>query len=495
MHAPTDMPDSGWPVLDDLVTRVLDARRATAAAQAAEAQLLAEAVDIIADRTEQLRQEATASGRRQRLSDADLPLSEVSLELGAAMRVSDRTVQTRISDAYLLTAYFARTFDALACGDIDAAHAAAIVHAGGIFDVEAERLRYEELALQVAATESPARMNAAAKAIAATIRPDLFEEQARAASDERTVRLYDLELGQARLIVDGPAPLIHAVYDRLTAMGRAVLAVPALADEVPDAAAFRTDAASDDDGQGRRADAGREPLPPTTGDGGADAASGERVVTGPSADAEPTAQRPDPRLLDQVRTDLLCELLLTGAPASVGDSQAATLGAIQARIQVTVPALTLAGDLSGGPALLAGYGPVEIDLARRLAGLASGWDRVFTKLSTGEPVAVDRYRPNAQLKRYLAARDEHCRAPGCRRRVHQSDLDHTIPASRGGPTDAANLCEFCRRHHVLKHHTGWRVRQLGHGVVEWVGPTGRRYLDRPPAMVRFVPSTLGDAPF
>ncbi len=155
--------------------------------------------------------------------------------------------------------------------------------------------------MQVAATESPARMTAAAKAIAATIRPDLFEEQARAASDERTVRLYDLELGQARLIVDGPAPLIHAVYDRLTAMGRAVLAVPALADEVPDAAAFST--------------------------------------------------------------------------------------------------------------------------------------------------------------------------------------------------DAANLCEFCRRHHILKHHTGWRVRQLGHGVVEWVGPTGRRYLDRPPAMVRFVPSAFGDAPF
>ena len=101
MHAPADTPDSGWPVLDDLVTRVLDARRATAAAQAAEAQLLAEAVDIIADRTEQLRQEAAASGRRQRLSDADLPLREVSLELGAAMRVSDRTVQSRISDPWL----------------------------------------------------------------------------------------------------------------------------------------------------------------------------------------------------------------------------------------------------------------------------------------------------------------------------------------------------------------------------------------------------------
>lgn len=50
--------DGQWPVLDALVDRVLDARRQIAAAQAAEAQLLAEAVTIIADRTDTLRQHA-----------------------------------------------------------------------------------------------------------------------------------------------------------------------------------------------------------------------------------------------------------------------------------------------------------------------------------------------------------------------------------------------------------------------------------------------------
>lgn len=458
--------DSSWPVLDQLVERVLDVRRQVATAQAAETALLAEAVDLISDRATQLRQEAAATGRSG-LSSSDLPLREVALELGAAMRVSDRTVQSRISDAFLLTTHFARTFAALAAGDIDAGHASAIVRAGTLLTDESDRARYETLALEVAASESPARMTAAAKAIAATICPEAFTERARAAAQERAVRLYDLDEGLARLIVDGPAPLLHAVHDRLTTMGRSVLSTAdsLASDEAPDA-------------EGRPA-----------------ATASEReltLTTEPSLGAEPTARRPDPRTLDQVRTDLLCELLLTGIPTSFDDN--AALGAITARVQITVPALTLAGDDAGGPALLAGYGPIDPHLARRLAGLAPGWDRVFTDPYTGEPLAVDRYRPSAQLQRYLAARDEHCRAPGCRRRIHESDIDHTVAAAEGGATDHRNLACLCRRHHVAKHCTAWRVRQLGHGVLEWTGPTGRRYLDRPPATVRFVP-TADAAPF
>ncbi|WP_448656384.1 DUF222 domain-containing protein [Microbacterium lacticum] len=121
--------DGQWPVLDALVDRVLDARRQIAAAQAAEAQLLAEAVTIIADRTDTLRQHASQAGRTY-TSTGDLPLREVSLELGAAMRVSDRTVQARISDAHALTTDFPATFAALSTGQIDAGHAWAIVRSG-----------------------------------------------------------------------------------------------------------------------------------------------------------------------------------------------------------------------------------------------------------------------------------------------------------------------------------------------------------------------------
>lgn len=169
--------------------------------------------------------------------------------------------------------------------------------------------------------------------------------------------------------------------------------------------------------------------------------------------------------------------MLTGVPASCDGDMFAH---ITAQIQVTVPALTPAGGETGGPALLAGHGPIDPAFARRLAGLAPGWDGVFSDRYSGEVLAVDRYRPSAQIKRYLAARDERCRAPGCTRPVHRCDCDRTVAAVDGGPTCAENLGHVCRRHHTGKHHTAWRVRQLGHGVIEWIGPTGRRYADRPP---------------
>lgn len=218
-----------------------------------------------------------------------------------------------------------------------------------------------------------------------------------------------------------------------------------------------------------------------------------RLETGPRADAEFRRGATDARTLAQVRADLFCELMLTGVPASCDGDMFAH---ITAQIQVTVPALTFAGGETGGPALLASHGPIDPAFARRLAGLAPGWDRVFSDPYSGEVLAVDRYRPSAQIKRYLAARDERCRAPGCTRPVHRCDCDRTVAAVDGGPTCAENLGHVCRRHHTGKHHTAWRVRQLGHGVIEWIGPTGRRYADRPPAVVRFVPlADDGPPPF
>lgn len=42
---------------------------------------------------------------------------------------------------------------------------------------------------------------------------------------------------------------------------------------------------------------------------------------------------------------------------------------------------------------------------------------------------------------------------------------------------------------MLKHHSEWRVTQADGGVMRWVSPTGREYVDRPPSRVRFVSST------
>ncbi|WP_457832738.1 hypothetical protein, partial [Staphylococcus aureus] len=56
------------------------------------------------------------------------------------------------------------------------------------------------------------------------------------------------------------------------------------------------------------------------------------------------APAPDARTADQVRADILADLLLTAAPdadPTRGDDGPGTLGAIRARVQVVVPALTM----------------------------------------------------------------------------------------------------------------------------------------------------------
>jgi hypothetical protein len=194
--------------------------------------------------------------------------------------------------------------------------------------------------------------------------------------------------------------------------------------------------------------------------------------------------------MDQVRTDILTDLLLAGAPASHGAGDG--LGAIAGHVQITVPALTLLGEGSE-PAVLAGSGPIDPETARRLTANAPSWTRVLTDPGSGHPLLVDRYRPSKKQRRFLATRDEHCRFPGCRMPVRRCDVDHTIDAAQGGATSTANLAHLCRRHHVLKHHSAWTVRQRPGGVLEWRSPTGRAYSDRAPSSLRFVPSGAAEA--
>jgi len=195
--------------------------------------------------------------------------------------------------------------------------------------------------------------------------------------------------------------------------------------------------------------------------------------------------------MPQLRADILCDLLLTGTPetCTAGDG----LDAIRATMQVTVPVLTAAG-IGTEPALLAGYGPIDPDTARRLLGNTTSWERVLTAPVTGQVLAVDRYRPSNALKRLLRARDERCRFPGCRQPAHRCDLDHTRDAAKGGATHHCNLAHLCKRHHVLKHNTPWYVRQLDGGILEWTSPTGRTYTDPPEPTVRFIPDS-GPPPF
>ncbi len=198
----------------------------------------------------------------------------------------------------------------------------------------------------------------------------------------------------------------------------------------------------------------------------------------------------------QIGADVAADMLLTGAPAldpTSGEQLPGGLGAIQAQVQVVVPVLTLLGQTDAG-ASLHGQIPIDPETARHLAATAPGWDRVLCHPITGTVLEVDRYTPGTDQRRYLRARDQHCRGFGCRQPAHRCQLDHNHEHHDGGPTALTNLAHFCTRHHTLKTETEWTVRQLRDGTVEFTSPLGKSYTDEPPPRVMFVPDP-GPPPF
>ena len=190
------------------------------------------------------------------------------------------------------------------------------------------------------------------------------------------------------------------------------------------------------------------------------------------------------RTLTQLRADLFAELLLDGRLHADRNGSG-----IRPRVLVTVPVLTLLG-ISDEPATLEGYGPIDIDTARELAAMAPSFTRILTHPETGAVLSVgrDRYTVPADMRTWLRVRDGTCRFPGCSRGARRCDIDHTVDRQFGGPTNHDNLAHLCPAHHHLKHMTGWSVRQLGGGMLEWMSPSGHGYTTEPATQMESAPS-------
>jgi hypothetical protein len=189
--------------------------------------------------------------------------------------------------------------------------------------------------------------------------------------------------------------------------------------------------------------------------------------------------RPDEeRTLAQLRADAFSDLVAAGSAVPDSDE-----GRRQGRpaVVVTVPALTLLGT-DDEPATLDGYGPIDLDTARRLAGEATSWIRVLTRPVTGVPLALDRtrYRVPTALRRWLGITSPTCIFPGCGRAARDCDLDHLRAWAEGGPTDDDNLAPECRHHHRVRHETRWSPKEDSGGETRWVSPLGREVDADPP---------------
>ncbi len=148
---------------------------------------------------------------------------------------------------------------------------------------------------------------------------------------------------------------------------------------------------------------------------------------------------------------------------------------------VTIPVLTLLGR-SAEPPTLDGYGPIDLDTARRLAGEATSWVRLLTHPVDGTPLALDRktYRVPVALRRWLGVTSPTCVFPGCGRAAADCDVDHRDAWAEGGTTDEDNLDPKCRHHHRLKHESRWMPSSTPDAELTWTSPLGGSYGADPP---------------
>ncbi|ODT37603.1 MAG: hypothetical protein BGO45_14380 [Microbacterium sp. 71-36] len=490
--------------LRELVAAIRDESVRAARVHAALVRLRAEALRIALDEVARSRSRAT----RER----EMPIRSLALEVAVATHSHDLTVQKELSDAHTLTEKFAATVDALAEGRIGVRHAQAILETGIVLDDDATRAGWEQVVLTRAEHDSPGRVKAFGRELAESVHPiGMTARHARAAA-ARGVSVRDLADGMAELSVILPATVAYGIRDRLRRQAAAIRAAAIGADageeqrdSPEEAEAHGTEVAGHDavaqaavaQTAVAQAAAGHEVVAhaeTTSHEADTSATMSETARSAPETQAVMSAAPSDDtwsdtRTLAQIGADLCADLLLTAAPAIDPTDDTVCpggLGAIRGHVQVTVPALTLIGRTDGG-ASIDGLTPIDPDTARHLAARAPGWDRLLCDPVTGSVLEVDRYAPTTCQRRFLAARDRHCRAPGCRAPIARCQIDHNHEAHEGGPTRLDNLCHLCVRHHTLKTETEWTVTQERDGTLRFHSPLGQEHRERVPARVMFVP--------
>jgi hypothetical protein len=361
--------------------------------------------------------------------DAELARRTMAAEAGAALRLRANTAGGMIFDASRLNDGLPAFHEALSAGRITWGHALKMLEL--TLNLPEEVLpRFEAAVLGAAETRTSTQFAKVAVRVRERMHPTTLQERAEVGFATRRVVLRPDTDGMAWLSAYLRADEAQAAYSRLSR-----IAVDLDADEAAAGAA--------------------------TG-----AAAG--ATAGDAAASEQT------RTKDQRRADAYRDLLLDGiGPNGLGHG-------IRGTVHLTVPALTLL-DRSDEPAILEGYGPIDPETARRIAGTATSWTRILTHPETGCRLSVgkEQYAPPADMRRYLQIRDQTCQGIGCNRRATLSEIDHTQAWNTGGQTNVNNLVHLCKGCHRLKHQSSFRTSQGPNGVLTWTSPGGKKYTSKP----------------
>lgn len=182
----------------------------------------------------------------------------------------------------------------------------------------------------------------------------------------------------------------------------------------------------------------------------------------PQARAEAERLVADPRTTGQIALDTFVDLIRVGTAADPGKLLGAKRHAV--RVLVTARDLTT-GD---GIGFLDGQTDgVSIATVERHV-CDTGILPIQFDVTTRDPLRLGREQRlfSPRQREALVVRDGGCRFPDCDRPASWTETHHTIPWSRGGPTDTDHGILLCRHHHHLVHDNGWGIRpHAEHGFV------------------------------
>lgn len=353
--------------------------------------------------------------------------SLASAEIGAMLRIPDRSAGQLIEQSKVLVNFFPATVEALQLGRISRRHAVAVSQeCCGV--PESQIPDFEEQLLCIAQGTTVAKLSNRARRLRERLHPQSLAVRREKKVRERAVTVEPDRDGMAWLSAYLPAEEAYGIAHRIDVTAKAL--------QCPD----------------------------------------------------------EHRTLSQLRADVFSALLThtcgadptTGSAGGSSPSNTSSLASVSegyrgvaARVFVTVPVMTLLGGEE--PAELDGYGPIDAETARRLAGHAPSFTRLLTHPETGAVLSVGRtrYKPPKDLQDWVRVRDKTCRHPGCNRVAAGCEIDHTRPWSQGGETRAGNLAAFCKKHHMYKTLGFWKHRQPVEGTMQSTSFTGRTYTTVP----------------
>jgi hypothetical protein len=196
-----------------------------------------------------------------------------------------------------------------------------------------------------------------------------------------------------------------------------------------------------------------------------------------------------PRTAKQRRADAFVAMVLAAASAGAGGDRSidATVNLVcdLEQFEVGIAAEAAGAAVAVDPATVRDRrcettDGVPVDLRQMVAAALVGRVRSIVVDGAGVIVAAGRKRTlfTGALREAIQAIDPVCGWLGCNLRAQIAAIDHLVPRSRGGPTDARNGKIMCDHHNIFKHTADYTVERLDDGTILITRPDGTTL--RPP---------------